>query len=237
MLKKPKITSRQNTNVSKNGTFQIVEAYKNIRTGLLFALSTTKEKSIVCTSAEPGAGKSTSCSNVAITMAQTGAKVVLIDADMRKPTQHKIFRVSNSQGLSKLLSGLVPLKDSIQRDVVTNLDLIPSGPIPPNPSELLGSENMLLLLEQLSQQYDYVFVDTPPVNVVSDAFMLAKKVAGVMLAARQKQTHYDELQKAVDSIRALEANVLGVVITDVKEQNKPYGSKSYKAYDYEYGKS
>lgn len=156
MLKKPKITSRQNTNVSKNGTFQIVEAYKNIRTGLLFALSTTKEKSIVCTSAEPGAGKSTSCSNVAITMAQTGAKVVLIDADMRKPTQHKIFRVSNSQGLSKLLSGLAPLKDSIQRDVVTNLDLIPSGPIPPNPSELLGSENMLLLLEQLSQQYDYV---------------------------------------------------------------------------------
>ncbi len=234
--KKP--TSRLNTNVTKSGTFQIVEAYKIIRTGLLFALSTAQEKSIVCTSAEPGAGKSTTCSNVAITMAQTGAKVILIDADMRKPTQHKIFRVNNAQGLSKLLSGLAAMKDTIQRDVVTNLDLITSGPIPPNPSELLGSENMLNLLNRLSEEYDYIFVDTPPVNVVSDAFMLAKKVAGVMLVARQKQTHYEELQKAVESIRALEANVLGVVITDVSEQNKPYGAyKSYKAYDYEYGKA
>lgn len=234
--KKP--ASRLNTNVTKSGTFQIVEAYKIIRTGLLFALSTAQEKSIVCTSAEPGAGKSTTCSNVAITMAQTGAKVILIDADMRKPTQHKIFRVNNAQGLSKLLSGLAAMKDTIQRDVVTNLDLITSGPIPPNPSELLGSENMLNLLNRLSEEYDYIFVDTPPVNVVSDAFMLAKKVAGVMLVARQKQTHYEELQKAVESIRALEANVLGVVITDVSEQNKPYGAyKSYKAYDYEYGKA
>ena len=122
--------------------------------------------------------------------------------------------------------------------MVTNLDLITSGPIPPNPSELLGSENMLNLLNRLSEEYDYIFIDTPPVNVVSDAFMLAKKVAGVMLVARQKQTHYEELQKAVESIRALEANVLGVVITDVSEQNKPYGAyKSYKAYDYEYGKA
>ncbi len=234
--KKP--ASRLNTNVTKSGTFQIVEAYKIIRTGLLFALSTAQEKSIVCTSAEPGAGKSTTCSNVAITMAQTGAKVILIDADMRKPTQHKIFRVNNAQGLSKLLSGLAAMKDTIQRDVVTNLDLITSGPIPPNPSELLGSENMLNLLNRLSEEYDYIFIDTPPVNVVSDAFMLAKKVAGVMLVARQKQTHYEELQKAVESIRALEANVLGVVITDVSEQNKPYGAyKSYKAYDYEYGKA
>lgn len=234
--KKP--ASRLNTNVTKSGTFQIVEAYKIIRTGLLFALSTAQEKSIVCTSAEPGAGKSTTCSNVAITMAQTGAKVILIDADMRKPTQHKIFRANNAQGLSKLLSGLAAMKDTIQRDVVTNLDLITSGPIPPNPSELLGSENMLNLLNRLSEEYDYIFVDTPPVNVVSDAFMLAKKVAGVMLVARQKQTHYEELQKAVESIRALEANVLGVVITDVSEQNKPYGAyKSYKAYDYEYGKA
>ena len=234
--KKP--ASRLNTNVTKSGTFQIVEAYKIIRTGLLFALSTAQEKSIVCTSAEPGAGKSTTCSNVAITMAQTGAKVILIDADMRKPTQHKIFRVNNAQGLSKLLSGLAAMKDTIQRDVVTNLDLITSGPIPPNPSELLGSENMLNLLNRLSEEYDYIFIDTPPVNVVSDAFMLAKKVAGVMLVARQKQTHYEELQKAVESFRALEANVLGVVITDVSEQNKPYGAyKSYKAYDYEYGKA
>ena len=220
--KKP--ASRLNTNVTKSGTFQIVEAYKIIRTGLLFALSTAQEKSIVCTSAEPGAGKSTTCSNVAITMAQTGAKVILIDADMRKPTQHKIFRANNAQGLSKLLSGLAAMKDTIQRDVVTNLDLITSGPIPPNPSELLGSENMLNLLNRLSEEYDYIFIDTPPVNVVSDAFMLAKKVAGVMLVARQKQTHYEELQKAVESIRALEANVLGVVITDVSEQNKPYGA-------------
>ncbi len=218
--------------------FQVVEAYKTVRANLLFALGVSKEKSVVITSSEPNAGKSTTCSNLAVTMAQTGARIVVVDTDMRKPVQHKIFRVSNNVGLSKLLSGLSDLENSIYKGVMPNLDLITAGRIPPNPSELLGSERMALLLQVLSQNYDYIFLDAPPVNVVSDALMFLDKVAGVLLVARQKQTHYEELQKAADNIKHLNGNVLGVVINDVSERNNPYtySSYKYKSYDYEYKK-
>ena len=120
-----------------------------------------------------------------------------------------------------------------------NLDLINAGPIPPNPSELLGSERMAGLLQTLSASYDYIFLDAPPINVVADSLMFLDKTAGAILVARQKQTHYDELQKAAESIRNLHSSVLGVVITDVSETNKPYAmykSYKYKSYDYEYKK-
>ena len=167
------------------------------------------------------------------------AKVVIVDADMRKPVLHKIFRVSNNNGLSKLLSGLIKPEDCINKSIMPNLDLINAGPIPPNPSELLGSERMAGLLQTLSASYDYIFLDAPPINVVADSLMFLDKTAGAILVARQKQTHYDELQKAAESIRNLHSSVLGVVITDVSETNKPYAmykSYKYKSYDYEYKK-
>lgn len=224
--------------LNKNTTFQIVEAYKTIRTNLLFALSPMKEKMVLVSSAEPSAGKSTVCSNLAITMAQTNAKVLLIDTDMRKPTQHKIFRLSNDTGLSKLLGGFSTLEEAVYRQVVPNLDVILSGPIPPNPSELLGSSKMEELLSSLSTEYDYIFVDGTPVNVVADSMVIAPRMAGTLLVVRQQQTTYDEVQKAAEHIRGVNGNILGIVITDVKLKNKMYGSyKSYKSYDYRYGKS
>ena len=230
--------SRAANRLNKNTTFQIVEAYKTIRTNLLFALSPMKEKMVLVSSAEPSTGKSTVCSNLAITMAQTNARVLLIDTDMRKPTQHKIFRLSNDMGLSKLLGGFSGLEETIYRQVVPNLDVILSGPIPPNPSELLGSSKMEELLSALSSQYDYIFVDGTPVNVVADSMVIAPRMAGTLLVARQQQTTYEEIQKAVELIRGVHGNILGVVITDVKQKNKMYGNyKSYKSYDYRYGKS
>ena len=237
--KKKQNMSNASVALTAKTPFQIVEAYKAVRANLLFSLAVFKEKSVIITSSEPSSGKSTTCSNLAVTMAQTGARVVVVDTDMRKPVQHKIFRVSNNVGLSKLLSGLSSLEDCLYKGVMPNLDLISAGPIPPNPSELLGSERMADLLQVLSQNYDYIFLDAPPVNVVSDSLMFLDKVAGVLLVARQKQTHYEELQRAEESIRNLQGNVLGVVITDVSETNKPYAlSKGYKykAYDYEYRK-
>lgn len=229
--------SRAANRLNKNTTFQIVEAYKTIRTNLLFALSPVKEKMVLVSSAEPSAGKSTVCSNLAITMAQTNAKVLLIDTDLRRPTQHKIFRLGNDRGLSKLLGGFSTLEETIYRQVVPNLDIIVSGPIPPNPSELLGSSKMEELLTSLSLEYDYIFVDGTPVNVVADSMVLAPRMAGTVLIARQQQTTYDEIQKAVGHIRGVNGNILGIVITDVKMKNKMYGSyKSYKSYDYRYGK-
>lgn len=224
----------------RNVAFRVAEAYKMVRTNLLFTLANANSKTVVFSSAEPSAGKSTLCSNLAIVMAQTGAKVLLIDADMRKPVQHRNFRVSKTLGLSKILGNLNTLEECIHHNVTPNLDLIPSGSIPPNPSELLGSERMKRLLEQAEGQYDYVFLDSPPLGVVADALVIAPQSAGVVLVARQKQTTYDELDECVDAIKQIDATMLGVVVTDVRADGSNYihynNKRYYRSYNYEYGR-
>ncbi|MDR1028196.1 MAG: CpsD/CapB family tyrosine-protein kinase [Clostridiales Family XIII bacterium] len=211
--------------------FQIVEAYKNLRTNLTFSLSTSDSRIMVISSAEPSAGKSYTTANLAITIAQTGNRVLILDADLRKPTQHKLFDANNLIGLSRLLSGHTEvINKAVRKEVAQNVDLIPSGPIPPNPSELLGHARMKDLLETLTENYDYVLIDTPPVNVVSDSILLMKYAAGVLLAARQRQTTFDELREAIDKYHSVEAPILGVVVTDVKTNVRGYGGK----YRYEY---
>ncbi len=219
-------------------TFQIVEAYKAVRTNLLFALATSESKVVVISSAEPNAGKSTAATNLAITMAQTGAKVLLIDADMRKPSLHRTFHVHKANGLSVILSGAATYGDCVCRQVAKGLDLIPSGTLPPNPSELLGSAAMDRFLQEMEAQYDYIFIDTPPLGVVSDALVAAGRAAGVVLVCRQRQTTYAELQNAVEIIHNVQSSLLGVVIADMKDDDRTYGRydryKYYKAYDYTY---
>ena len=168
---------------NKRTAFQVMEAYKMIRTNLLFSLATTNSRVVVFSSAEPSAGKSTLSANLAIVMAQTGARVLLVDADMRKPSQHRNFKKSRSLGLSKVLGGLNTLDECIHTNVKPNVDLITSGPTPPNPSELLGSARMKELVEELQTKYDYVFVDMPPLCVVADALVVAPNAAGVVLVA------------------------------------------------------
>lgn len=219
-------------------TFQIVEAYKTVRTNLLFALAPHKRKIVLFSSAEPNAGKTTASSNVAITMAQLGVKVLLIDADLRKPSQHKTFRVKKTNGLSRILSGELTFDECVCREVARGMDLLPSGSLPPNPSELLGSEKMDELLDEVSAKYDYIFIDTPPLCVVSDSLVLCEKAAGTVLITRQGQTTYEELRRAVDNIKDVKGTLLGVVISDMKDANRPYGRyeryKYYKAHDYSY---
>lgn len=230
------------TTMEKSGqvpvSFQIAEAYKMIRTNLLFTLANTDNRVVVFSSAEPGAGKSTLCCNLGIVMAQTGARVVLVDADMRKPVQHRNFRVSKAKGLSGILGGLQTLEECIRPNVMANLDLIPSGAIPPNPSELLGSDRMMKLLDELKERYDYVFIDTPPLTVVADALVLSPHTAGVVLVARQQQTMYDELGESADAVKQVGANVLGVVVVDVKNTVSPYvrsnKNRYYHSVNYEY---
>ena len=219
-------------------TFQIVEAYKLVRTNLLFALSTSENKAVVISSAEPNAGKSTSATNLAITMAQTGAKVLLIDGDMRKPSLHKTFHVKRANGLSMILSGLLPFDECLCRNMAKNLDFIPSGTIPPNPSELLGSVAMDRLLEKASELYDYIFIDMPPLGVVTDALILSNKVAGIVLVCRQKQTTYAELQLSIENIQNVNGRFLGLIITGVRRDLNSYGHygkyRYYKYYNYSY---
>ncbi len=238
--KQPDYVPEKSGDSVRNANFRMAEAYKLIRTNLLFTLANTDNRAVAFTSAEPSAGKSTTCCNLGIVMAQTGARVVVVDADMRKPTQHRNFRVSKTEGLSKILGGLSSLDECVQKNVVPNLDLIPSGAIPPNPSELLGSARMAELLEELRRRYDYVFLDTPPLAVVADALVIAPHIAGLVLIARQRQTTYDELSECVEAIRQIHANMLGVIVSDVQSTGAGYSryekGRYYRSYSYEYGK-
>jgi len=219
---------------------QVNEAYKNVRTNLQYALHPINGKVMLVSSALPGEGKSTTSSNLAVTFAQN-SKVLLIDADMRKPVMHKIFGLDNSHGLSLFLGGFEPLAKSINRDVFPGLDVMTAGTIPPNPSELLGSKNMTVFINKVQEHYDYVIIDTPPINVVTDAVVLSKKVSGVVLVARQNSTTIKMLRQTVDSLKTVRVRVLGVVLTGVKEKYKPFsrysGGYSYysnRKYSYKY---
>ncbi len=225
-------SQHKNVKLSPDTPFQITEAYKTLRTNLLFALAAGKNKVVVITSASPSEGKSSTCANLAITMAQTGAKVILVDADLRKPTQAHIFKSNNSKGLTTILAGFNDLNDVIKTEIEPNLDLITSGPSPPNPSELLGSERMTHLLAMLNDHYDCIFIDTPPINIVTDAMVFTGNTAGVVLVVRQGQSTYDDVTKAVGSIEFSGASILGLVINGTSEKMSRYGKYKYGKYKY-----
>lgn len=229
-MRKVKNDSKQQATLM-GGTFEIIEAYKSLRANLLFSLANAQKKIVVVSGAEPDVGKSTTSSNLAVMMAQTGSRVLLIDADLRKPTLHKTFHVSRSDGLTKCLLRPGDWESAIVKEVAPHLDLLPSGPIPPNPSELLGSARMVQLLNAFSEKYEYIFIDTPPINVVTDGLILISRSAGAVLVTRQNQTTYEEVQESVDNIRKVNGNLLGVVINDYKitagERQRRYYYKHY----------
>lgn len=233
--KKHRSTATYNSiRLNDNTPFQIREAYKTIRTNIIFTLGTHKRKIVELTSASPEEYKSTTSANLAITMAQTGAKVLLIDADMRKPVQHKIFRLDNAKGLSSVLAGMDELNDAVKQNVLTNLDIFPAGPTPPNPSELLGSKNMEVLLEALEKYYDIILIDTPPVNIVTDALTLSKYTTGILLMVRQGKTRHEDIEAAIDSIYTANASVIGTILVDSDYSGRSfgYGYKYYRYYKY-----
>ena len=158
--------------------------------------------------------------------------MLLIDADMRKPVQHKTFELKNQEGLSTLIIKRSEADTSIQKDIQKNLDILPSGPIPPNPSELLASDRFSTLMDELSGSYDYVVLDTPPVNVVSDAMVIKNAIGGILMVLRYGVTTEDELSDCMKQIDIANVNVLGFVLNDIYNQ---YG-KSYYNYKYKYKK-
>lgn len=215
----------------KDNSSIVKESYKTIRTNLIYALAGADKKVIAISSPTPSDGKSTTASNLAVTIAQTGNSVLLIDADLRKPTVHKLFRVTNDNGLSKILSKQSDVQDAIRREVKPNLSLITSGPIPPNPSELLSTPTYEEIIDTLSNQYDYIIIDTPPVNVVSDCQLVVRAVSGVVFVVRYRVSQYKDLELAAENIRNVDGNILGVVINDIKERKTPFfGRKKYEKY-------
>ena len=195
--------------------FSVREAYNTLRTNILYALSPINGKIIAVTSPNAGEGKSTVSINLAITLAQTSAKVLLIDADLRKPTIHKKLNLNNSSGLSKFIVGFETMAEALQRGVQPNLDVMTSGPIPPNPSELLGSANMQTFINKVSDYYDYIILDTPPVNIVTDMAVMANFISGVLLVSYYASTMVDDVRKAQDALNIVNAKILGLVVTGV----------------------
>lgn len=221
IFKKKSAVSAPTSSIDKSrilhaeSAFVVKETYKTLRTNIMFALPNNDEeplgKVIVLTSAVPGEGKTTICLNTAITFAQTGAKVLLIDSDLRIPKIHKYFGIDGKTGFSDVLGGFANVQNVIVPIKEYNLDCIPGGQIPPNPAELLGSKTTANLLNELKQIYDYIIIDTPPVTVVADALALAPIASGVVLVAREKYTPNAAVREVIQSLKFANAKILGIV--------------------------
>lgn len=206
--------------------FAVVEAYKTIRTNIRYAMSTTNNRSIIIASPSQGDGKTTTAVNIAIAFSQLGNRVLLIDADMRAPSVHRKVRIPNNKGLSGVLVGFNTFEESVV-SVSSNLDVLVAGQIPPNPSELLSSERMSELLNNVNSIYDCVIIDTPPINVVSDTVALTSKTAGVVMVLHCKTTTYEQFEKAKASVEFANSKLLGVIINGSKNDEKEKHSHYY----------
>ena len=200
--------------------FTVVENYKAIRTSIIYSLSSYENKVISVSSAEPFEGKSITAANIAITLAQGGNKVLLIDADLRYPVQHEIFRISEKKGLSNALTDISDLDKCIKKTFMEKLDIISAGDAVANPSELVASENMDKIIEKLEEKYTYIIIDTPAVNFFTDAVEIAKKVSGMIMVVRHNETSSSDIDSAMSRIEFFEANMLGFIINDVKSNKK-----------------
>lgn len=219
---------------NENSKSPVSEAYRTIRTNIQFSQISGKElKTILITSPTPNEGKSTTISNLGIIMAQAGKKVVVLDCDFRNPTQHKIFGMVN-KGISNCIATGEDLDSVIQATSIENLWVIPSGPVAPNPSELLGSDRMSELLAELAARFDYVLVDTPPIMPVTDAAVMASKVDGVIMLLESDAIVPKIAKEAKTRLEQGGARILGVVLNKVDVTSSHYGYGYGKDYDYYY---
>ncbi|MBO6357939.1 polysaccharide biosynthesis tyrosine autokinase [Enterococcus casseliflavus] len=206
-------------------TSPISEQYRTIRTNIQFASADKKIQTIVVTSSGPAEGKSTTSANLAVVFASSGQHVLLVDADMRNPTVHKTFGLSNDTGLSLVLSTNQSVLENTRTVGIENLSILPSGPKPPNPSELLGSVRMNQVIEEARHLYDVVIFDMPPVVAVTDAQIMASKADGTLLVVRENVTRKDTLTNAKNLLEMVQARVLGVVYNstqNMKDQGYYY---------------
>ncbi len=211
---------------------EVSEAYRAVRTAVHFGVPAGQARTIVVTSPTPGDGKSTLASNLAISMAQAGKRTLLLDADFRRPVQHRMFELKDESGLTAVLAGHEPLAKAIRRTVVEGLDLLPAGPLPLNPSELLNGESFAGILEELSQKYDHIVLDCPPVIAVTDARILGAVCDLSLLVLRAGKTTRQGAELARAGLMSVGSRLLGVVVNDVprgEEQYGYYGSYAYQA--------
>jgi succinoglycan biosynthesis transport protein ExoP len=205
----------------------IAEAYRSIRTSLLLSSPDRPPKTIVVSSSLPSEGKTVSAINMAISLTQAGSRVVLVDADMRKPRIHTVLAVDSKIGLSSFLAGAATLRDVIQECQVPNLFVIPCGVLPPNPAELILSARFNQLLDVLREYFDYVVIDTPPLNSVSDARVLGTICDCVTMVIKASSTSRSQVRQAFDHLLQTQARIAGVILNDVDVRKRSYYSSQY----------
>ena len=225
---------QQKTTLCDGLSFAAAEAYKLLRTNLMFSLPDKPCRIIGVTSSVRGEGKSTTAVNLAYTFAQSGKRVLLIDADMRLPSVSSKLSISLKPGLSNLLAGLSEESQCLRvSKYFDNWYILPAGDIPPNPSELLGSEHMHALLDRCAEIFDLIVVDLPPIGVVTDALVIAPWTDGLIVAVRQNYTERKALNACMYQINKLVAKFLGFVMTDASVGEGSY--KRYGKYGHSYG--
>lgn len=224
-------------NVSKNvisekSKFAIVEAYKSARTNIVFSLSACNKKAFAVTSYSKGEGKSTASANLAISFSKMGKKVILVDCDLRRPNLHNILKIDNHIGFSDMLGKMVVFEEIVHRDVLPCLDVVTSGTIPPNPSELLCSTDVASFVEKLYEEYDYIIFDTPPIGVVADSLLLKDYIAGYMIVVRERVTTHGDIENLLSSIKLADSKPLGFLKVGVTHEGKrnKYGGYYYQYY-------
>jgi len=206
------------------------EAYRVLRTSVLLSAAGRPPKTILITSGQPGEGKTTTVVNTAISLAQMGASVLVIDCDLRRPTAHKVLGVEPSQGLSTFLSRDVPLNQVIQKLPIANLSLLPCGPVPPNPAELIISDKMKEMLKSLSEQYDHIIIDSPPLINVTDPVILSTMVDGVILVVHGGKSTREIVRRARQELSNVGAKIFGVVLNNVDLRHEGYDKYYYYRY-------
>ncbi|SHH24179.1 capsular exopolysaccharide family [Desulfosporosinus lacus DSM 15449] len=205
----------------------ISEAYRTLRTNVQFTDVDSETKKIMITSSGPREGKSSTVANLAVSMAQTGKCVLVVDADLRNPTQHKLFGLDNRQGLSVALVQEQDYRNYIRETAVPGVKVLTGGPIPPNPAELVGSNRMKRLIKEFSEEYDIVLIDTPPVIAVTDAAVLAQEVDGVILVLASGEVNKDYALRAKELLDKVGAKILGAVLNKADLKTGEYNYYYY----------
>lgn len=238
MEKKEKKFSRKRTNLQTALSFQTVESYKKARASLVYSVAKKGCKKFIFTSPFKCEGKTTTSVNIAVSLAQqVNTRVLVMDCDLRRPAAHKVLDVYSELGLTNYLNFECSIEDIIIHTKTENLDLISYGEVPPNPSELLSSETMAELIAELEKSYDYIIFDTPPVNMVVDVVPLIQFADGIIMVVRNNYTTYPELNRAVETLRANDAKILGVVVNRVskmEKEKKEYSQYGRRSYGYGY---
>ena len=197
------------------------EAYRVLRTNIQYSSFDSELHTLAVTSAEPGEGKSTVAGNIAIAFSQSEKKTIIVDCDLRKPSLHKKFKISNTTGVTEVLIGKEKLEDTVYK-FSDNLDVLTSGKLPPNPSEMLGSKTMERLLEVLKEKYDMVILDTAPLQAVTDAQILSTQIDGIISVVRAEATKKDSVVAAKGLLDKVGANVVGTVLNGVENNRRKY---------------